>query len=184
MTLRIRGQLVLLRAFHESEYPRLWESELAAGVDARDDEQREKFYERLRLSGGWTPQELRLAVEVEGEVIGDIQARRWGASLPPGVTELGVQLFADARGRGFGTDALRTLDRHLFEEDGFHRVQLSTDVDNAAMRRVADKAGFREEGTLRGYWSEDGAIHDYVMYGRTLADHVADGGRGPTPGGG
>ena len=43
------------------------------------------------------------------------------------------------------------------------------------MRRVADKAGFRFEGILRGFWKmPDGSARDYAMYARTRADHEAD----------
>jgi RimJ/RimL family protein N-acetyltransferase len=52
-----------------------------------------------------------------------------------------------------------------------HRVQLSTDVGNPAMRRAAEKAGFTFEGVLRGFWRQDDGMHDYAMYGRALADH-------------
>jgi RimJ/RimL family protein N-acetyltransferase len=174
VTIRLRGDRVLLRAFHEAELPLLWEREVEAAVgDPPEDtpEARERLYERLRRSGGWTEQELRLAVEAGGALAGDLQARRSNWALPPWVTELGIGLFPEARGKGIGTDALRTVCRYLFEEEGFLRVQLSTDVANDAMRRSAEKAGFSYEGVLRGFWAEGDEIHDYAMYGRTRADH-------------
>jgi len=174
VTIRLLGDRVVLRAFRESEHPLMWDRQIAeadepGGRDAP--ERRERLYERLRGSGAWTPDELRLAVEAGGTLVGDIQARRSAVAMPSGVTELGIVLFRESQGKGYGTDALRTLDRYLFEEEAFHRVQVSTDVDNIAMRHVAEKAGFAYEGILRGFWREGDALRDYAMYGRTLADH-------------
>ena len=53
-------------------------------------------------------------------------------------------------------------------------MQLSTDVDNLAMRRAAEKAGFSLEGVMRGFWNvPDAAARDYALYARTRADHAA-----------
>jgi RimJ/RimL family protein N-acetyltransferase len=46
-------------------------------------------------------------------------------------------------------------------------VQLTTDADNAAMRRVAEHLGFELEGTLRGFMPTKNGPRDYVMYGIT-----------------
>jgi RimJ/RimL family protein N-acetyltransferase len=165
---------VLLRAFHEDEFPVIVARELETGEPSTDvADRRERLTERLRSSGGWLTDELRLAIEADGRLVGDLQARRSSWTLPPWVTELGIAVFPDVQGRGIGTDALRTLCRYLFDEEGFLRVQLSTDVDNAAMRRSAEKAGFTCEGVLRGFWPEADGVRDYAMYGRTRADHEA-----------
>ena len=171
MTVRLRGGRVVLRRFHESELPGMWERELRRGGKG----DRDKYFAFLRGSGEWTADELRLAVEVDGALAGDVQARRGRASMPQGVTELGIGLFDEARGKGVGTEVLTLLCRHLFDDEGFHRVQLSTDVDNVAMRRCAQKAGFTEEGVLRGFWRTDDGLRDYVMCGRTLDDHRSSG---------
>ena len=95
--------------------------------------------------------------------------------------ELGIGLFEAARGKGYGTDVIVTVARYLFEEEGAIRVQLGTDVRNAAMRRSAEKAGYRFEGVMRSFWEVPGeAPHDYAMYARTRTDHEGgdDGGEG------
>jgi RimJ/RimL family protein N-acetyltransferase len=116
---------------------------------------------------------LDLAVEVDGRVVGDIQARRDPAFAPPGLYDLGIGLFGDRRGRGTGTTALTLMTDFLFEEERAVRVSLSTDVDNLAMRRAAEKAGFRLEGIMRGFWrTPGGGSRDYALYARTAADHL------------
>jgi len=91
--------------------------------------------------------------------------------LPPGVFEIGIEIFdAEERGNGIGRRALALFLIHLFEEEHAHRVQLTTDVDNAAMRRVAEHLGFGLEGTLRGFMPTKAGPRDYVMYGITSRD--------------
>ena len=121
-----------------------------------------------RLVDGW----LDLGIEVEGRLVGDIGARRPASALPPGVFEIGISLFgATDRGRGYGAEAVRLLTEYLFAEAGSGRVQASTDVGNAAMRRVLEKLGYSYEGTLRAFMpGTDGARDDYAMYGVTRSE--------------
>ena len=41
---------------------------------------------------------------------------------------------------------------------------MSTIVENTAAQRVAEKAGFRLEGTLRRAGLEDDGLHDLMIY--------------------
>ena len=89
--------------------------------------------ERIDRSGEFDGTELLLGIQVDGRLVGEVQARQPRMGLPPGVFELGIDLFDPAdRGRGFGRNALTQLLTRLFEQEGAHRVQLTTDVDNAA----------------------------------------------------
>lgn len=54
-----------------------------------------------------------------------------------------------ARGRGVAGLALLRATSYAFEELGLHRVQLAHAVANVASCRVAEKAGFVLEGTMR-----------------------------------
>jgi len=173
--IRLQGERVVLRPFREDEFDVIWEREGAPGAS---EEARRDLRERLWRSGSWTEHsvsesELRLAVEADGVLVGDCQARRSRWALPPGVVEVGIGLFEEATGKGLGTDVLATLTTYLLDQEDVHRVQVSTDVENASMRRVAEKAGFTFEGVLRGFMGPP--IHerptDYAMYGRTRADH-------------
>jgi RimJ/RimL family protein N-acetyltransferase len=117
---------------------------------------------------------LDLAIEVDGRLAGDIQARRDPENAPPGLFDLGIALFGDRRGKGVGTIALSLIAAYLFDHEDAARVFLSTDVDNVAMRRSAEKAGFSLEGVMRGFWAVPGEpARDYALYGRTRADHMA-----------
>jgi RimJ/RimL family protein N-acetyltransferase len=45
-----------------------------------------------------------------------------------------------------------------------NRIRLIIHPDNAPSRRVADKCGFRHEGTARGAWFSKGKHHDVEVY--------------------
>lgn len=85
------------------------------------------------------------AIVVDDLVSGSIGVT-WNEGRDTG--EIGYWLREDARGRGVTTRALVLVARWALAE-GAHRVQLRAAVENAASRRVAEKAGFTFEGVLR-----------------------------------
>lgn len=179
MPIVLRDGDVTLRPFVPEDFERLWTEETRDRGSfeapwAVDDEQaRARVRTRVEHSGTWRDQRvLDLAVEVEGQLIGDVQARRDPSYEPPGLFDLGIGLFRDHRGRGYGATVITLITGFLFDEERAVRVSLSTDVANAAMRRVAEKTGFSLEGIMRGFWQvPDGPARDYVLYGRTRSDH-------------
>jgi RimJ/RimL family protein N-acetyltransferase len=87
------------------------------------------------------------------------------------VFEIGISMFAGARGRGLGREAVRLLTDLLVREHDAYRVQASTDLENAAMRTVLERLGYSFEGVLRGFMpTEDGGRADYAMYAVTRRD--------------
>jgi RimJ/RimL family protein N-acetyltransferase len=71
----------------------------------------------------------------------------------------------DHRGRGVATAAVDLMSARAFA-DGWHRLELHIDPDNAASRRVAEKAGYAFEGVLRSYEVLKDARVDVAMYAR------------------
>jgi RimJ/RimL family protein N-acetyltransferase len=60
----------------------------------------------------------------------------------------------------------------LFDAEGARRVEAGTANDNAAMRAVLERLGFKQEGILRSWYpSEDGRGVDSVVYGMTREDY-------------
>jgi ribosomal-protein-alanine N-acetyltransferase len=179
VTLVLRDEGVLLRPFVIEDFSTVWAEETRdrgafESPWAPDDKKaRERVQARIEHSGTWRDgRVLDLAVETGGVLVGDIQARRDPDYAPPGIFDLGIGLFRGRRGFGTGAIALRLVTDFLFDEERAVRVQLSTDVDNAAMRRAAAKAGFTLEGVLRGFWQvPDAPARDYALYSRTRADH-------------
>jgi RimJ/RimL family protein N-acetyltransferase len=64
--------------------------------------------------------------------------------------ELSYQIYeAEHRGKGFATDAVRLMTRYLFDRKKTNRIRLIIHPDNVASKRVAEKCGYRFEGTAR-----------------------------------
>ena len=65
-----------------------------------------------------------------------------GAFVAPGVVEIGYEVVASCRGRGYATDAVRALVSHARERDDVERVVGHTPLERPASGRVLEKAGF------------------------------------------
>ena len=168
----LRGRRVRLRGFRPDEVALAldrMQTIPAAELDA--DAARERR-ERIERSGDRNDWEIMFAIEADGRLVGDVQCRCPRFAMPPGVWELGIELWDAAdRGRGIGTEAVGLLSSHLFAHEEAIRVQATTDVDNAAMRRVLEALGFEFEGVLRGFMPDRGGPpRDYAMYGLTRHD--------------
>jgi ribosomal-protein-alanine N-acetyltransferase len=159
--IEIRGERVLLRPFRPEEFEAVWQLRLASS-SAVGTPSREGLRERLAHSGAWHEDRLDLAVELDGELVGEVDVRAGRRMMPPGVCELGIELWPERRGAGLGTDTIRTLTAWL-HANGYPRVQGGTDVRNAAMRRVFAKAGYAEEGVMRSFMPDEAGRADFVL---------------------
>jgi aminoglycoside 6'-N-acetyltransferase len=75
----------------------------------------------------------------------------------------GIDIFIgepDARDRGLGTEAIRTMLAYLFEVKRVHRVTIDPEVANRRAIRCYEKAGFRLDGVLRHNAFEHGGYVD------------------------
>jgi RimJ/RimL family protein N-acetyltransferase len=163
--LLLHGARVTLRPVRPDEFDRAIEERVASSTSVGPvdvDAQRQ----RLEHSGEWFEGRLDLAIESEGRFVGTIQARAPLRFMPPGVCELGIELFDGERGRGVGSEAVQIFTDWLLQ-NGYPRVQATTDVRNAPMRRVFEKLGFVEEGVLRAFMPDGDGRADYVLYAAT-----------------
>lgn len=85
-------------------------------------------------------------------------------SAGEGRGQIGYWVAREARGRGLATRALRLLARWGLAQGGFGRVQLLTEPENVASQRVAERAGFVNEGLLRSYAELKGRRRDMLMW--------------------
>jgi RimJ/RimL family protein N-acetyltransferase len=107
------------------------------------------FRDRLARSGRLVEGWLDLAIDVGGTSIGRIQTfAPPGRELPSGVFEVGISLRADARGKGYGTEAVALLTGWLFAYAGAEVVQGSTDPGNVAMRTAFERSGWTAAGPV------------------------------------
>jgi len=71
----------------------------------------------------------------------------------------------DYWGKGYGTDAMRILQRYAFEELNLHRLSLSVFDYNPRAMRSYEKAGFVLEGRARHFLNRDGRRYDLIFMG-------------------
>ncbi len=105
----------------------------------------------------------RLVIELEGRVVGMIQ---FAEELDPKYRHASIDLFLDpaVHGRGIGTEAVRSVVRHLLDERGHHRVTIDPATANTAAIRAYEKVGFRTVGVMREYWrSTEGTWRDGLL---------------------
>lgn len=86
----------------------------------------------------------------------------WYVSRANSVGEVGYWVRSDTTRRGVCTEAVARILRFGFEELGLHRIVVRIAVGNRGSERVAEKLGFRLEGTLR----------DEVRVGSRWMDHT------------
>jgi RimJ/RimL family protein N-acetyltransferase len=167
--LRIRGPRLSLRALRPEEIEAEWQAMVTADpMTIADLPEEASFKARLERSGhledGW----LDLAIDLDGASIGRIQTFvPPGRPLPPGTFEVGIGLRADARGKGYGREALALLTDWLFEHAAAAAVEAPTDPANVAMRTVFERVGWMLAGSLTEFGRE------WVMYRITRPEWAA-----------
>lgn len=103
----------------------------------------------------------QFAITEQGNVVGSI-----GLELGKHQNgSIGYWCAPEARGRALVTRALRRLCRYGLDELTLERLQLTTDLENLASQRVAEKVGFQREGVLRSHLRHpDGFRRDSVLF--------------------
>lgn len=112
-------------------------------------------------------------IEFDRRVVGWIQ---WTAEKDADYRHASIDVYVDpaVHGRGVGTDAVRTLARHLVVDHGHHRLTIDPAADNARAIRSYSKVGFRPVGIMRRYErGPDGTWHDNLLMD-LLADELAE----------
>ncbi len=79
--------------------------------------------------------------------------------------EIGFALRHDQWGRGYMSEATRTLVRFAFEELELHRIEADVDPRNEASIRLLERLGFQREGYLRERWLVGQEANDTIFYG-------------------
>lgn len=167
------GERIVLRALRLDELDIISDAYLTADypLGGAKPPTRAQLRRRIERSGTLWNGKLDLGIEAEGRLVGDAGARAPRGAFPPDVFEIGVTLYDAAdRGRGYGLETTKLVTDHLFATEGAERVQATTADWNTPMRRVLEKLGFANEGTLRAFFPAKNGRDDYVMYALTRSD--------------
>jgi RimJ/RimL family protein N-acetyltransferase len=85
-------------------------------------------------------------------------------------SEIGYWMVAESRRQGIGARATRLLAVWALTKLGLERVELLANPRNEASLRLAERAGFTREGTLRRYRRRHGVREDLVMFSMLAED--------------
>jgi len=119
------------------------------------------------------PDTTRFTIWVDGEIGGMVQ---YGEEDEPNYRHAWIDVFVATalHGRGVGTDAVRTVARHLVRDRGHHRLTIDPSADNAAAIRAYEKAGFRPIGVMRlAERSPEGTWRDALFMEQVFPSVVA-----------
>jgi ribosomal-protein-alanine N-acetyltransferase len=118
----------------------------------------------------WTAEEAASwAITGDGDqALGQIGLR--GVSLYEAKAHLSYWVLPSVRGQGLAGQAVRTLTDWCFGSFRLHRLSIEHSVHNVGSCRVATKAGFPLEGTLRGSMLHADGWHDAHTHARLVGD--------------
>ena len=147
------------------------------------------FYEYARVNGvgqmaGWLPHESKevtqivldsfithkktFALELDGKVIGSLGVENYKEDEFPELDSLrgrsiGYVLSKDYWGQGLMPEAVKAVQKYLFDEVGFDFLVVSHYVWNGQSRRVIQKSGFRHLKTIQ-LNTRYGTTEDTLVY--------------------
>ncbi len=92
-----------------------------------------------------------MMLEVDGEAVGEMNYRTAG----DGSAEIGIKICeADFQERGYGSRFLNMLIEYLFDEMGFEKIILDTNLTNTRAQHVYEKIGFRRTAVHIDSWHD------------------------------
>jgi aminoglycoside 6'-N-acetyltransferase len=164
----LKGDRVVLRPLQVDDVPVLVEIQAQPSVARWWGPPNE---EDLRRQAAGESEETSFAITFDGAVAGLIQ---YAEENEPMYRHAGIDLFLseELQGRGLGTDAVRTLARHLVHDRGHHRLTIDPSADNVAAISAYEKVGFKPVGVMRQYErSPEGGWRDGLLMD-LLADEL------------
>lgn len=106
-----------------------------------------------------------LVEKATGDIVGATGLHRTVWSTPR--TEIGYWCRASRSRQGLVTEAVAALADYAFAHVCAQRVEIVTDEENVASRRVAERCRFELEGTLRNERrAPDGTLRNVCIYAR------------------
>ena len=159
--MELRGDRVVLRPLGEADVPPI--------VELGADPEVERWWRGLTgehvlaKARGEDADVVTYAIVVDGDVAGMIQHYE---ETDEEYRHAGMDLFLGSpyHGRGLGTDAVRTMARHLVRDLGHRRLVIDPAAHNERAIRCYEKVGFRRVGIMREYWLDgEGAWRDGLL---------------------
>ena len=142
-----------------------WEATIPTISEVEDPSRLPSFFEMVRTlnSEAREGRSFSFAIWHERNLIGQISlggviygAMRGG--------HIGYWIDKNYANRGFTTQAVSALTEYSFSALHLHRIEINIRPENAASRRVAEKAGYIFEGERPRYLHIGGTWRDHVVF--------------------
>ncbi|MCI6574739.1 GNAT family N-acetyltransferase [Corynebacterium kozikiae] len=111
---------------------------------------------------------LALVIEVEGQAIGDVAL--WFTDVENRVAEIGWVLDPAYGGKGYATEAVKTVLDLAFDRYSCRRVVAQMDARNNASAKLAERLGMVKEAHHRQDWFSKGEWTDTLIYAMLTSD--------------
>lgn len=137
---------------------RAWLTEYVGKNFEKEAEAYKRFFRKL-------PHNRRVEIllaRYDMRVVGFLALWRLGKYMEH-VATLGISVHPDYWGKGVAMKLVESA-IELAKRKGLKRLKIETLSENMAMRRVAEKAGFKLEATRKDRIKKNGAFHDEVAY--------------------
>ncbi len=172
----IKGSKIILRTVRESDLETLLE--LMSDIQNRGDyypiylPSEPMLKKEFDETGFWKNGEGKLLIcDMEGRIVGLMFVDK-EPSYFNGL-ELGYILYDEkSRNKGYITEAVNLLVKHLFSTQTINRIHILVLPANLASKRIAEKCGFKFEGVARGAFFHNGKNQDVEVYS-ILRDEAA-----------
>jgi len=105
--------------------------------------------------------DLMIALLDTDELIGEVVLNE----LDPINRSANIRIVVSARhsNKGYGSEAMRLMLKHGFEDLKLHRIELGVYAFNPRALHVYEKLGFKREGVKRDAIYTDGRFHDMIL---------------------
>lgn len=110
---------------------------------------------------------ISYAITLDGEVVGGVAAQ---LNRQMRTAWISYWLVERARGLGLASRATVAMADWLFESQDIHRLELAHRLNNPDSRKVADRAGFIQEGIMREELEYEGVRYDTALMSRLVTD--------------
>jgi RimJ/RimL family protein N-acetyltransferase len=116
----------------------------------------------LRHATSNDPTDKGLAIEAkDGTYLGNVGLHR--IDFPAGTAELGIVIGRkEYWGKGYGTDAAKTLLKHAFDSLRLRKVMLTVLGSNVRAQKSYFKLGFKPVGCLKAHILKEGQYEDLI----------------------
>jgi RimJ/RimL family protein N-acetyltransferase len=166
----VLGDLVKLRAMEPSDAEALWRWNHDPDVMRWMEDGYAQTLARItnwledRPRNDYTDVLFGIEVVEDAKLIGLV--RLHGAEPETGCADLDIYLGEkEYWGKGYATDAMRTVCRYGFDKMRLHKITLTVVAENHAAHHVYQKVGFVDEGRLRQVFRRDGHWYDKFTMG-------------------